>query len=183
MGYEPTLLEPLAEEADYAKLFQQAFSADVNSHEPLINTGNVVRALASYVRSITAPASAFDAYLFEDRTSALSEDAKAGMSLFFSARLGCSQCHASLSFSGPTSHTRQAAEPVFHVTGVGGSQLAFRAPTLRQIGNTAPYMHNGSLKSLTEVIEHYERAAVERVPKFALNNNEQRQLIAFLTSL
>lgn len=177
MGYSETRLANLRRDRDYPSQFAAAFPDDG------ISTSTVVKALASYVRTLVPEPSAFDAYLFDDDHSALSVAAQAGMGLFFSSRLGCSQCHASLAFSGPISHALQRAQPVFHVTGVGDSGRAFRAPTLRRVAHTAPYMHDGSLATLQQVVQHYQHVNAKRVPKFTLTETEQRQLIAFLRSL
>ncbi len=80
-------------------------------------------------------------------------------------------------------HRIQQADAVFHVTGVSDSDKAFRAPTLRQVAQTAPYMHDGSLPTLRAVLDHYQRTRAERVPRFTLNGEEADALIAFLQSL
>ncbi len=176
MGYQPHMLSKLAADADYRQAFQAVFAAPPN-------TADVVRAIASYVRTLRAPQSAFDRYLFFDDTGEFGAQQRHGMQLFFSPRLGCSECHASLSFSGPVQHTLQQAQPAFHVTAVGGASRAFRAPTLRRVAHTAPYMHNGSLKTLHAVLQHYQQVRVERVPEFTLSTEEQQALLAFLRSL
>jgi cytochrome c peroxidase len=177
MGFDDSRLRVLATDPTYVTQFATAFTDGV------ISTENVTKALASYVRTLIAPVSAFDRYLFEDDSTALSASAIAGLELFFSPRLGCAQCHASFNLSGPISHQLQASEPVFHVTGVGSTNIAFRAPTLRMVKHTAPYMHDGSLATLYEVVQHYQQVRVERIPVFDLSAAEQRQLIAFLESL
>jgi len=102
------------------------------------------------------------------------------MRLFFSARLNCSRCHGGFTFSGPIAF--EGARPIpatFHnnglynlggagnypgdnpglygITGRREDMGRFRAPTLRNIGLTAPYMHDGSIATLNDVIEHYAR--------------------------
>ena len=166
------------ESPEYDRLYIVSIGAD-----GAISTDHVVKALASYVRTLVAPPSPFDAYVFDDDKSVMSPAALAGMTLFFSARLGCAQCHASLTLSGPISHAVTQAPPVFHVTAVSGSARAFRAPTLRMVRATAPYMHDGSLATLGDVIDHYQTAQLERVPAFSLSAAERTQLIAFLETL
>ncbi len=186
MGYDESRLEQLALDETYREDFASAFGnsdGDSGANPELFSTSNVIKALASYVRTITPPLAAFDAYLFDDDKTALTEGAVAGLVLFFSDRLGCAQCHATLNFSGPINHAVQTAPPVFHVTAVGGTNQAFRAPTLRMIKHTAPYMHDGSLTTLAQVVQHYQQIRVERVPEFSLTDKEARQLIAFLESL
>ncbi len=113
----------------------------------------------------------------------MSDEARAGLALFTSNRLGCSSCHASFTFSGPTQDREQQSPSSFHHTGVGGSAQKFRAPTLRAVRHTAPYMHAGQLATLKEVIKHYEQTASTEVPDFTLTAMEQKQLIAFLRAL
>lgn len=177
MGYSNKQRDVIGADKQYQQAFEGAFA------DQQISLENIVRALASYVRTIRPPTSAFDNYLFQDDSSALSKEAKAGLELFFSERLSCSHCHASLNFSGPIKHSLSQAAPVFHVTGVGGSNKPFRAPTLRAIRHTAPYMHDGSLTTFTAVIDHYENTRVERLAVFELSQQERSQLIAFLQSL
>ncbi len=174
MGYQDAFVARLQTEASYGEAFAAAFGGE-------ITTERVVMALASYVRTLVPPESAFDRYLFYDEP--LSADARAGLDLFFSARLGCASCHASFTLSGPINHAEQSAAPVFHVNGVGGSNQAWRAPTLRVVSATAPYMHDGSIPDLAGVLSHYETTDAERVPDFTLNDTERRQLITFLETL
>ncbi len=136
----------------------------------------LVQSLASYVRTLIAADSAFDRYLFWGEES-LSADAKRGMALFFSARTNCALCHASFNLSGPVLQQGiPAPPPVFHNTGLynidgrgrypdpglathtgrEGDMGAFRAPTLRNVAVTAPYMHDGSVATLAEVIDFYD---------------------------
>lgn len=175
MGFMPSSLEKI--EQAYGARIQQAFPNETLSLQLII------KAIAAYVRTIRAPESAWDRYVYFDERSAISAEAKAGMTLFFSDRLGCSHCHGSFNFSGPLKHELEQAEPVFHHTGVAASQLSFRAPTLRAIKHTAPYMHAGQLKTLEDVINHYENTDSERVPNFVLSAQERLELISFLESL
>ena len=174
MGFEDRFSRRLAADPGYVSAFDAAYSGPVT-------TDRIVKALASYVRTLTPPETAFDRFLFYDEP--LDETARAGMTLFFSERLGCGSCHAAFTLSGPINHAHQRAEPVFHVTAVGGSAVAFRAPTLRQVQNTAPYMHDGSLETLADVVHHYETTAAERVPDFELTQTEREALIEFLRTL
>jgi cytochrome c peroxidase len=180
----------------------------------------VVQALASYVRSLVVADSAFDRYLFFDEDT-LTASAKRGMRLFFSERLGCSLCHASFNLSGPIRSTvAPDIEPVFHNTGLydlgdgrypdsGVAALtgraedtgAFRAPSLRNVALTAPYMHDGSVATLREVLSIYAaggrvieaRATAgdgrlnpfkrPEVSGFEFSNEEREALLAFLLAL
>ena len=177
MGFTEAGLALLQADDTYPTLFEAAFN------DRQITSTRVVQALASYVRTLRPPANPFDDLLFNDNRAALSADAYAGMELFFSEKLGCSECHAALTFSGPISHIQAQTEPAFHITGVGSNDTAFRAPTLRAIAHTAPYMHDGSLQTLRQVIAHYQNSDVDNVPSFRLTPRQEHQLIEFLESL
>ena len=177
MGFHQDHIKLLLADTSYAAQFAQVFA------DAPITIRQLTQALAAYVRTLQPPISRFDEYLFLDRKNALSAQEHTGMALFFSERLGCATCHANLTFSGPISHAAERAEPVFHVTGVGADRQAFRAPTLRQIKHTAPYMHNGSLPTLHSVVRHYEDVDVERVPEFTLTDEQRGALVAFLGTL
>ncbi|MEM9623018.1 MAG: cytochrome c peroxidase, partial [Pseudomonadota bacterium] len=176
MGYRPELLQALLVQPDYAAAFAEAYT-----DKP--DTSHLVKAIAAYVRTLRAPVSAFDKLLFYDDASNFGAREQTGMGLFFSPRLGCATCHASINFSGPVKHEQAQAAPVLHVTGVGGGGEAFRAPSLRQVARTAPYMHDGSLATLAEVLTHYEQVSLPDIPDFMLTEKERDALIAFLEAL
>lgn len=173
-GREPALVTDLNADPTYAKLFQSAFP----DSEERINIDNIIRALASFVRSIIAADSAFDRLLYLDDQSAISESARRGMRLFFSEELNCGACHQGQNIAGGQFEQDRPQEPTeFHNTGlynVGGRNRypaadpglrsesgqfeddgRFRAPSLRNIAVTAPYMHDGSIATLSDVIDHY----------------------------
>lgn len=180
MGFGPEQAAALAADSEIAALQRAAFG-DV----PLDET-TVVRALASFVRTLIRMDSAFDRRLYWDDPSGFDAAAEAGMALFFSERLGCGRCHAGVHLSGPTAMPGRAVAPVFHRTAVSDSTEAFRAPSLRFVGRTAPYMHDGSLATLAEVVAFYERGGgrgAERLRPFALSPAERAALLAFLASL
>ncbi len=173
---EDEVLHRLRAEPDYPGMFAAAFPEE---HEP-VSVANVTRAIACFERTLISGDSPYDRLVYRDDTGALSESAKRGMRLFFSERLNCSRCHGGFTFSGPI--TFEGARPIaatFHnnglynlggdggypgdnpglygITGRAEDMGRFRAPTLRNVELTAPYMHDGSIATLTEVIEHYAR--------------------------
>ncbi|MEM7096688.1 MAG: cytochrome c peroxidase [Pseudomonadota bacterium] len=175
MGFQDQYINRLT---DLKPQFLKVFGTD----SPV--TRQLIDALAAYVRTLRPPVTRFDEYLFLDKQNALTPEEKMGMALFFSERLGCAHCHANTTFSGPIT----AGAPVFHITGVDPAARAFRAPTLRQIQYTAPYMHNGSVPTLTDVLRHYEsvhqqRTDVDRVPEFSLTETERSAVVSFLKTL
>ncbi|MEO5742253.1 MAG: cytochrome c peroxidase [Vicinamibacterales bacterium] len=187
-GHEAEVLDRFAYDADYAERFRTAFPGDSRP----ITMANIVRAIASFERVIVSADSPFDRYLYKDDDSGMSPAAKRGVALFFSDRLKCSECHGSVNMSGPTIFTGAMPsdpEAFFHDTGVAAEPAKFRAPTLRNIAVTAPYMHDGSISTLKEVVAHYAaggRHARSKSPKvrgFAISPAETDDLVAFLHAL
>ncbi len=122
----------------------------------------------------------------------MSPAAKRGVALFFSDRLKCSECHGSVNMSGPTIFAgTMPSDPdaFFHDTGVAAEAAKFRAPTLRNIAVTAPYMHDGSVATLKDVVAHYAAGGRSRRPKsdkvrgFAISPAEIDDVVAFLRTL
>lgn len=178
LGFNTEGLTTLQADQELAGQFKRAFN------QPTITNEQIIQALSSYLRTLNSPPSAFDQYVFNDDESGFSDQAQAGLALFFSEKLGCSNCHASLNLSGPIRHSLQPqTEPVFHVMGVNNSSEAYRAPSLRGVSLTAPYMHDGSMTGLTEVLDHYQNHPSERVPDFVLNQTERDALLHFLNTL
>ena len=203
----------------YKELFAAAFADDP---EP-ISVLNTVRALASFERSLISGNSPFDRYKLGDE-SAVSDGAKRGEQLFLNERYECFHCHGGFSFSDQLNHSRtRVAEAPFHnnalynIDGMGGyppdsqglitftglrdDMGKFKAPTLRNIAVTAPYMHDGSIATLSEVLDHYaaggrkisegpyagngfdNRFKSEFLHGFVPTEQERADLLAFLESL
>ena len=205
-GNEPAIVARIGSDPADAELFQEAFP-----NQP-ISLATVVKAIASFERTLISANSPVDRYLYRDDRAALAADAQRGMALFFSERLACARCHTGFNLSGPTTHHGGAVvAPSFHNTGLynvdgRGSYPAidrglfdrthvatdmgrFRAPTLRNIAVTAPYMHDGSIPTLVEVIGHYAAGGVSspfkspRLKGFPITAAEVSDLVAFLNSL
>jgi len=193
-------LARLRADARYPPLFRAAFPGE---QDP-IAFAHLVTALAAFTRTMVSADSAFDRYVYAGDQTALSAAARRGLDLFFSRRLGCIDCHNSWNLSGPVrSTTDPDRAPTFHNTGLpdGGDQgLAaitgraadrrrFRAPTLRNVAVTAPYMHDGSLATLEDVLRHYESggsfdpAKSSAIRGIRLTDGERADVIAFLESL
>lgn len=216
-------VEPLTHDATYARLFPAAFPGPV---DPFTRDG-IVKAIASFERSIISGRAPYDRYHFDRDESAVSESAKRGEVLFFSRPLSCFSCHGGFNFSGavvtagPSRRPRQ--RPEFHNTGlynlagpfsypepnVGIFEVTrdpadvgkFKAPTLRNIAVTAPYMHDGSVATLEDAIAHYAaggRTVVDgpwlgvgrdnpnksqTVRGFTLTDGQRSDLVAFLRTL
>jgi cytochrome c peroxidase len=175
-GREQEVVQWLASDESYRQAFVQAFADD-----PVpISIANLIKAIAAYERTLISGRSPFDHYVFDDEQGALSPGAKRGMALFYSARVGCAQCHSGINFDGPMrfkDHEQSTAifantglynvdgrgayppqdRGLFEVTHKKADMGKFRVPTLRNVALTAPYMHDGSIASLGEVIDHYAK--------------------------
>ena len=177
----------LRSDAKYAALFERAFPADAGR----FTTRNVTKAIASFERSIISARSPYDRYHYGGDDSAVSDSAKRGEILFFSQHLSCFRCHGGFNFSDATVSERNAGREIeFHNTGLSAVDVAkFKTPTLRNIAITAPYMHDGSMATLEEVLDHYAaggRANPNKDPLvggFVLTRQDRADLIAFLQSL
>jgi cytochrome c peroxidase len=177
LGYHESLLPLMNGSPEVVRLVLAAYG------DRVLTTQRYIESVASFVRTLSHPEQPFDRYLFYDEKDAVSAAAMRGMDLFFSRRLGCSLCHASINLSGPITQGAQKAEPVFHVMGVSDSTEAFRAPSLRMVRFSAPYMHDGSVSSLVGVIDHYQAGGIERAPTFQLSEQEKEDLIKFLEAI
>lgn len=183
-GNEQAVLQRLRSDATYAELFPAAFPADVQP----VTIERAIQATACFMRSLISGNSAYHRLLYRDEREALSPAARRGMRLFFSDRTGCASCHAGFNFSGPIRfHDEPEARPVFYDTGLGGR---FRPPSLLNIAQTAPYMHDGRLATLDAVIDFYasggERDSPgksERIAGFEISPDERHDLVEFLRSL
>jgi cytochrome c peroxidase len=156
-----------------------------------VTFAHLVQAIAAFERTLISGNSPFDAYVFGGEHTALSQEAKRGMALFFSERVGCARCHAGFNFAGNWRDSQGVTGPASFANN-GTSTTPMRVPTLRNIALTAPYMHDGRFATLDAVLEHYSalarrRAAGEpldpRLPGTPLTDTERAELRGFLDSL
>jgi cytochrome c peroxidase len=185
-GDWPIILARLEADADLAGRHRAAFGGDVP-----ISQDAVVKALASYVRSLVSPATRFDAWI-EGDAAALSQAEVRGFGLF-TGKAGCVLCHSGWRFSDDRFHDigLPSADPGRSAVAGGTPGLrAFKTPSLRDVAHTAPYMHDGSLATLSAVVAHYAGRFVAR-PGLApsmnrtlrLSPRERADLVAFLRAL
>jgi cytochrome c peroxidase len=201
-------------------LFPAAFPGEKNPYTLL----NITRAVAAFQRTLLSGDAPYDRYRTGQDPDAISESAKRGEALFFDERTECFHCHGGFNFTETVDHVGKGfLEIEFHNTGLynlgtDGAYPApntgvhavsqdpedmgrFKAPSLRNIALTAPYMHDGSIATLDEVIAHYEAggrtiAQGDRkgvgasnprkssfVKGFTLTPQERADLKAFLESL
>lgn len=184
----------LQNNSDYRSLFLQVYGTETITQEL------VAKALAQWFRRLTAGNSKFDRYLMH--TEALTPQELNGMLLFLTETGDCFHCHGiplmtdndfhniglDSEFNGPD-------QGRFLVTGNPSDMGAFKAPTLRNIALTAPYMHDGRFATLEEVVEHYNSGVQPspsldplmtkpgQVTHLALTPTEKADLVAFLHTL
>jgi cytochrome c peroxidase len=183
----------------YQRLLPQAFPGETE-----LKMDHVTKALAAFERSIVSMRSPYDRYKLGGDANAISASAKRGEALFSS--VGCDSCHGGWNFTSVRSEGDAPSGVVYANTGVtvydapnrgvfektGDSRDVgkFRAPTLRNIAVTDPYMHDGSLPTLEDVIEHYEAGGRMMHPykspalkPFRFTEQQKDDLIEFLNSL
>ena len=144
-------------------------------------------ALASYVRSILSGNSPYDRYIDGDR-AALSADEQAGLQIF-RGKGNCTACHVGPTFSDERLHNTGVAWVDGRLNDVGGGRGDFKTPTLREVARTAPYMHDGSLARLEDVVAFYDDGGRvnpnldSEIRPLRFTAAEKRDLVAFLQAL
>ena len=182
----PVLLGRLRAHPRYEALFRRAFP------DSGITPTTLSRALATYVRTIRSGDTPVDRYAAGD-AAALEPAARRGRAIFL-GKGGCADCHSGPTFSDESFHNTGVAvgtsdEGRYGVTRDSADRGRFKTPTLRQIGRTAPYMHDGSLPTLERVVEFYDgggRANPNLDPgihPLHLTATEKSDLLAFLRAL
>jgi cytochrome c peroxidase len=216
-GREEEILNRFKKDSRLREFFRRAFPQD----NPQVTMRNVIYALASFERTLISGNSPYDRWAYGADPAALNKDQRAGARLFFSKRLSCFRCHAGFNLSGPVKYAGSKLPGArFHNTGLysedgtgaypepntglhrhtgrDGDMGKFRAPTLRNIALTAPYMHDGSIATLEEVLDHYAAGgrscanpqSADPCPNvdplltgFELTPEQKGQLSAFLQAL
>lgn len=182
-----TLVRKLWSLNEYTKEFNKVYQADASPF-------TVTRALMWYQLSLVSADSRFDKWFYGRKTN-LSEAELRGWTLFNSNRTNCGSCHVPPLFTdGEFHHIGYENQ---HEPDTGRARISmqptdegkFRTPSLRNLAFTAPYMHDGALKSLNEVLAHYNRGGEvhknkdARIKPLKLSQNELSDLKAFLLSL
>lgn len=186
----PEVIARLNSHPEYPPQFRVAFGREVNA-------ADLARALASYVRTIVSGDAPVDRFFAGDR-DVFSPEARRGLDVF-RGKGNCTACHIGPTFSDEQFHnTGVAWRPEvsglldagrFAVSGKETDRGAFKTPTLRHVAETAPYMHDGSLVTLEEVVEFYNRGGRPNphldgeIRPLGLTGEEKHALIAFLKSL
>ena len=156
MGQDPDeLVEELLAIPEYKSFFERVFGEGGVSFE------NVTRAIAAFEEQLTSQHSRFDSYAKGDR-EALTDSERRGLAVFRSLKTRCFECHNLPTFANPEFKVigvppREGEEPDLGRGAIAGEAYnhAFKVPTLRNIELTAPYMHNGTLETLEDVVDFY----------------------------
>jgi cytochrome c peroxidase len=175
----------LRAEGSYVAQFRTAFG------EP-VTTQNLARALASFERTLLSGDSAVDRFRF-GQVSDLSENAKQGLWLF-EGRGGCWRCHSGSTFTDGRFHNTGVSWGGgdfgrFEITRRESDRGAFKTPPLRDVARTAPYMHDGSIATLEDVVRYYGKGGNPNphldkdLKPVDFSDADVRHLIAFLKAL
>jgi cytochrome c peroxidase len=186
---EQSLLKTLAGIPGYRARFKKVFGED------RITLDRVAKAMATFERTLLSGNSPYDRFKAGDR-KALTELQQEGMEIFFSNRARCDSCHEGLNFTngkfaniGISMDRPKPDLGQYNITGQEADKGAFKTPTLREIAQTGPYMHDGSLATLEEVVEHYDKGGIKNpwlhqdIKPLHLTPRQKKALVAFLKAL
>ena len=180
-------VERISEIAGYKPLFKKVFGNDN------ISLDDIAKAIATFERTILSGNSPYDKYVLGDHT-ALTEEQVRGMTLF--KKVGCVNCHGGYNFSdyrfqnigiGMDSPNPDLGR--YMITQEARDWGAFKAPSLREVAQTGPYMHDGSLVTLEDVIDYYDRGGIPNknlhtlIRPLGLSVQDKQALVSFLHGL
>jgi cytochrome c peroxidase len=218
-------LKVIATDPVYTRLFPQAF----RSHQGPYIFLEIRQALAAFERTLISGNSPYDRFRYGHEENAISESAKRGEDLFFHAPLSCTRCHGGFTFGGETIYQTDPSDGggahgiefqnnglynlagqwtypadnlgLYEITHNPADIGKFRPPSLRNVAVRAPYMHDGSLRTLDQVLDHYAHGG-QIIPSgrnagdgsknpnksrfisgFTLTQQQREDLKAFLESL
>lgn len=219
-GHEEEILNRLRNSSQYQELFAKAFKGK----DSTVTIRNIITSIAAFTKTIISSDSPYDRYKYYGEKNALNASAQRGLQLFFSDSLNCSSCHSGFNFSGgtddrsfPVTQRIYFNNGLYNTDGKGAypvddeglkefTQLPadmgkFRIPTLRNLVYTGPYMHDGSMLTLTEIIDMYARGGRliaqgehngdgsksplkdPRIKGFHITPQQKADLLSFLVSL
>lgn len=174
--------------AGYRQLFAKVFGTEQ------FTIDHVAKAIATFERTVLSGNSPYDKYKAGNK-AAMSAEQVRGMDVYFN-KAKCDQCHEGINFTSNAYHNLGVGtdkpnpdEGRSAVTKNAADWGAFKTPTLRDIARSAPYMHDGSLQTLEEVVEYYDKGGVknknldEKMKPLKLTAQEKADLAAFLRAL
>jgi cytochrome c peroxidase len=172
----------------YREMFKAAFGTEE------IDIDRVTKAIATFERTVLSGDSAYDRYAAGNKKAMTAEQVR-GMNVFFN-KAKCDQCHEGLNFTsnsyanlGIGTDKPEPDEGRYAVTKNPADWGTFKTPTLRDISRTSPYMHDGSLKTLDDVVEFYDKGGLknknldEKIKPLKLTAQDKKDLVAFLRAL
>ncbi len=184
----PSMIASVNRIAGYRPLFKAAFGSEE------INSERVAKAISAFERTLLSGNSPYDRFQAGE-AEALPDSAKRGMVVFM-GKGNCHECHSLPNFTDEAYHNlgigMDKPNPDlgrFNVTKNEKDKGAFKTPTLRQVAETAPYLHDGSVKTLEEVVVLYDKGGIpnpyhdEKMKPLGLTAEERADLVAFLKSL
>lgn len=180
------IADRMKSDSTYVRMSQLAFNREPDAFV-------ITRSIATFERTMLSGQSRYDRYT-QGALTDLTIREGFGMQLFFSDRLSCSACHAGFNFTDYSFQNNGLYDDYedagrFRLTGNEADRALFKVPSLRNVGVTGPYMHDGSLKTLEEVVEHYNSGGHSHPHKSAfirplgLTAGEKTALVEFLQLL
>lgn len=180
------IVEKLKQDPSYISQIKTAYNREP---DPYV----ITRAIANFERSLISGNSRYDQYFFQGKKT-LTPTELNGLQLFTSAKTNCSQCHGGFNFSNYAFennglYINYADSGRMRLTQLESDRARFKVPTLRNIAVTKPYMHDGSINTLEDVIEHYNSGGKAHPHKsllikpLGLTTQEKNELLAFLHTL
>lgn len=181
------IAERLKNDSIFRKMSLEAYSREPDAFV-------ITRAIACFERTILSGQSRYDDWLFRGEHEALSQSEKRGKDLFFSKKTDCAACHGGFNFTNYQFENnglyKNYPDPGrFRLTENEADRGRFKVASLRNVGLTAPFMHDGSLPTIEAVIEHYNSGGKTHPNKnplirpLGLSAKEKADLVAFLKSL
>lgn len=175
-GQEDLLLQRMRDDERYPEMFAESFPGEGDP----ISVGNITKAIAAFQRQLTSFNAPYDRWQYDRDPMALTESEQRGMALFFGEKLECFHCHGGFLLSQASDHEQntfdqktfmnnglynldsdgsypRGNEGLYDLSFKTADKGKFKPPSLRNIAVTAPYMHDGSIATLEEVIDHYAR--------------------------
>ncbi len=179
------IAERLNMDSSYVNLSQQAYG---RYPDPFV----ITRSISNYERTLVSGNSAYD--LWSNNKGSLMPAEERGRQLFFGEKAKCSQCHSDFNFTNYEFFNTGLYEEYadmgrFRLTGDSTDIGRFKVPSLRNVGLTAPYMHDGSMDDLKMVLKHYASGGEahanrdSRINRIEITEQDQEDLIAFLHAL
>ncbi len=181
------IVQRLATDKVYQELAMKAYERPLDAFV-------ITRAISTFERSLVSGNSKYDKFKYLGKTNLFTEQEKKGMALFFNDKTNCSKCHGGFEFTSYDFQNNGLYEEYadtgrYRLTGLESDIAKFKIPSLRNVGFTAPYMHDGSITTLDDVLLHYKSGGKNHKNKsnliqpLALNMDEIQSLKAFLLTL